>query len=53
MPPHSHSKNDVASLAYVAGIHVFGLLGSLFPGAARREAVRRRPGIVASVGRRE
>ena len=23
MPAHSHSKNGVASLAYVAGIHVF------------------------------
>jgi hypothetical protein len=24
MPAHSRSKNGVASLAYVAGIHVFG-----------------------------
>jgi len=25
MPGHSRSKNDVASLAYVPGIHVFSM----------------------------
>jgi len=28
-PAHSRSKNGVASLAYVAGIHVFATFGTL------------------------